>query len=99
MSKHDAKGSFLCIHSVVVKPAVKRRGVGSTMLKAYVDHLRNANKQQQQHDNISRSQVKALLLISKKDLVPFYEKCGFKLVGQSDVEHGVDQWFECRLDL
>ena len=32
----------------------------------------------------------------KKPLIPFYSDAGFTLVGQSDVVHGLDPWFEMR---
>uniref|UniRef100_K3X365 N-acetyltransferase domain-containing protein n=1 Tax=Globisporangium ultimum (strain ATCC 200006 / CBS 805.95 / DAOM BR144) TaxID=431595 RepID=K3X365_GLOUD len=39
MSEHDSSGTTLCIHSVVVDAAYRRRGLASTMLKQYVNHV------------------------------------------------------------
>ena len=38
--------------------------------------------------------VCTILLMCKKPLIPFYSDAGFALVGQSDVVHGLDPWFE-----
>ena len=40
--------------------------------------------------------VCTILLMCKKPLIPFYSDAGFTLVGQSDVVHGLDPWFEMR---
>ena len=40
--------------------------------------------------------VRTILLMCKKPLIPFYSDAGFTLVGQSDVVHGLDPWFEMR---
>ncbi|KAF0706915.1 hypothetical protein AaE_013884 [Aphanomyces astaci] len=39
MSLHDPNGHFLCIHSVVIDTAYRRRGLASAMLKHYVDGI------------------------------------------------------------
>ena len=82
MSVHDPEGTTLCIHSVVVAEKLRRRGLGCAMLKAYV-------KQVSEHTS-----VRAILLMCKKPLIPFYADASFALVGQSDVVHGADPWFE-----
>ena len=40
--------------------------------------------------------VCTILLMCKKPLIQFYSDAGFTLVGQSDVVHGLDPWFEMR---
>ena len=40
--------------------------------------------------------VCTILLMCKRPLIPFYSDAGFTLVGQSDVVHGADPWFEMR---
>lgn len=51
------------------------RGVGLRILKAYVSEMRSRLGSSQQVDRI--------LLICKKNLIPFYEKAGFVLVCHS----------------
>ena len=43
--------------------------------------------------------IQRILLICHQNLIPLYERVGFKLVGKSPVVHGPDPWFEMRLDL
>ena len=90
MFSHAPNGGYLCIHSVVVDPALRRRGLARAMLLEFVRAIRREN---------SSGAVKAIILIAKADLVPFYTSCGFALQGKSDVVHGADEWFECRMKL
>lgn len=80
MSTHESDGTTLCIHSVCVHPEYRRQGIATRMLQAYLAQL--------------PAQVEIVLLMTKKTLIPFYSKCGFKLVGKSAVVHGKDPWFE-----
>jgi guanine nucleotide exchange factor len=86
MSNHDVQGTVVCIHSVVVRPELRRRGLGLALVKTYVRELKESGRYE-----------KALLL-SKQRLIPFYQQAGFSLDGPSRVQHGVDVWYELRLD-
>ncbi|KAG3161859.1 hypothetical protein PC128_g20711 [Phytophthora cactorum] len=86
-SHHDAHGSLLCIHSVVVDQAFRRRGLATQMLKRYVSLIIN-----------SQPQVKRIMLITKADLVGFHVSCGFSAMRKSPIVHGQDPWFELALD-
>ena len=88
MSIHEAMGASLVIHSVTVDPVYRRKGIGSKMLLWYIDKI--VTKQ---------LEVKRILLLTKELLVTFYKSCGFKVVKLSDVEHGVDKWYEMSMDL
>jgi GNAT superfamily N-acetyltransferase len=87
MSHHDSDGLLLCIHSVVVDFSQRRKGIGSFLLKAYIEHIR------------SLSNVLAIELLCKADLRSFYEKAGFLYQGVSAVQHGSEQWLSMRLTL
>ncbi|KAL4174886.1 hypothetical protein KRP22_006815 [Phytophthora ramorum] len=87
MSQHDPHGSLLCIHSVVVDPAFRRRGLAAQMLKRYV---RIMCEQQ--------PQVKRIMMIAKAYLVKFYVDCGFAVTRLSPVVHGQDPWLELELN-
>jgi len=87
MSTHDAAGTLLCIHSVVVAERYRRCGVAVAMLKTYMTAVAQTGT------------ARAAALIAKKHLVPLYEKSGFDLVGPSEVVHGADPWYELRADL
>ena len=79
MSRHDAEGTLLCIHSVVVCGECRRRGIGSRMLREYVDAIRRAGL------------VREMRLLCKEHLIGFYEAAGFEYVSVSEVVHGADQ--------
>jgi len=83
MSTHDADGDTLCIHSVVTEGGHRRKHIGTKTLKAYMRWITTATPQ-----------VERVLLLCKRNLIGFYEGAGWKMVGESDVVHGKDQWYE-----
>ena len=83
MSKHEADGDVLCIHSVVTEGGHRRKQIGTKTLKAYMRWITTATPQ-----------VERVLLLCKRNLIGFYEGAGWKMVGESDVVHGKDQWYE-----
>ncbi|KAJ0399451.1 hypothetical protein ATCC90586_003796 [Pythium insidiosum] len=87
MSTHDARGELLCIHSVVIDSAHRRRGLATKMLTAYVQYVVH-----------ECPQVRRIALIAKTPLVAFYVQCGFRVTRLSPVCHGQDPWFEFELD-
>jgi len=84
MASHDPRGDNLCIHSVVVEQARRRRGIASAMLAHYVSAI-DARE--------DRAKPRLASLLSKEHLCPFYQAAGFSLIGPSPVEHGSEQWF------
>ena len=83
MSTHDADGDTLCIHSEVTEGGHRRKQIGTKTLKAYMRWITTATPQ-----------VERVLLLCKRNLIGFYEGAGWKMVGESDVVHGKDQWYE-----
>ena len=79
---------MLCIHSVCVDAAQRRRGVASRLLLAYAAWVAAANPR-----------LRELRLICKAPLVGLYSRAGFTVVGPSDVVHGADPWTEMALAL
>lgn len=106
MSTHEAKGEYLCIHSVVVAEKYRKKGLGKAVLVAYIERMKQRNvdlqtsssSQSQQHSVVHKP-LKTILLLCKQPLVHFYESCGFILNGVSEVQHGKDQWMEMSLKL
>ena len=86
MSEHDPSGTTLCVHSVVTCGSRRREGIGTKTLRAYCRWVATHYED-----------VDALLLLCKRRLIGFYEGAGFKMVGESSVVHGADQWYEMRL--
>jgi ribosomal protein S18 acetylase RimI-like enzyme len=81
MGKHEKEGKTVCIHSVVVNSKFRRSGIGLKMMKEYLKRVKNVDQ---------------FLLLSKKYLIPFYEKAGFELLGVSPVVHGAENWYDMR---
>jgi len=87
MSTHDPTGTSVCIHSVCVASAYRRRGIATLLLKEYISRLQhNSNNDKPKYDRI--------LLIAHDDLRALYEGAGFEWVGPSAVVHGARPWFE-----
>ena len=80
MSTHEPTGTTLCIHSVVVSPELRRQGVGTSMLNAFVALV------------AEKAHAHRILLLCKRPLVGFYESVGFTKQGESSVQHGQDKW-------
>lgn len=91
MTTHDPNGPWLAIHSVVVAPERRRRGVATAMLKEYLRRVEE-NKEQE-------TDVEGVVLLAKKHLLSFYVDCGFYVTRRSDVVHGQDAWYELRYDV
>lgn len=89
MKVHQPNGSFLAIHSVVVDERYRRQGTGLAMLKEYIDTLRKMDVIQG---------IKKIVLISKMEMIPFYIQAGFRVMGESKIEHGGDKWYNCEMD-
>jgi ribosomal protein S18 acetylase RimI-like enzyme len=87
MHEHVAGGETLCIHSVVIDPERRRRGLGSQMMREYLNYAAEL------------PDLERIALIAKAHLVEFYRDVGFELVGPSRVVHGKDPWFELRTSI
>ncbi|CAE8619933.1 unnamed protein product [Polarella glacialis] len=92
MEEHVPGGALLCVHSVVVRPDLQRRGIAAAMLREYLRAVAA--------DSAATGRVvpKISALISKAKLVALYVKAGFQLAGLSPVVHGADPWFELRVE-
>lgn len=88
MSHHDPQGKTLCIHSVVVRPPLRRRGLATAFLQTYVHLILDAYP-----DRVLR-----LRLITKAQNLGLYHRCGFRFLRPSPVVHGQEKWFEMGLD-
>ena len=85
MSLHEPGGDTLCIHSVVVDAAWRRKGLATWMLQNYLARV------------VEAGVAARVLLICKENLLPFYTGAGFANLGKSDIVHGQDPWFLCAL--
>ena len=83
MSTHDADGKTICIHSVCIDRGHQRQKLGTALLEEYIRRWTDGP-----YDRIS--------LIAHEELINFYLSAGFKLIGKSEVVHGLKPWFELR---
>jgi len=87
MTNHLPEGKSVCIHAVCVHPDYQRKGIGLGMLQEYLRRFEQATEEKK---------YERVLLLSHEDMIPFYTKAGFDLVGKSDVVHGSKTWFQLR---
>ncbi|KAI9596609.1 hypothetical protein BDF19DRAFT_438026 [Syncephalis fuscata] len=99
MTKHDPLGKTVCVHSVCVAPTHRRKGIALALLREYEHRLRQANAKFSLVSNSNQNRYEKIALIAHKELIPLYEKVGYTLLGQSDIIHGPDPWFELQLKL
>ncbi|KAK7691549.1 hypothetical protein QCA50_004948 [Cerrena zonata] len=88
METHVSGAPSVCIHSVCVSQAHRRKGIAVGLLKEYISHLERARERGSPYERI--------LLIAHEELQQLYAKAGFELVGPSSVVHGSRPWFEMR---
>ncbi|OMP87233.1 Polyamine N-acetyltransferase 1 [Diplodia seriata] len=77
---HQEDGRTIAIHSLAVEPEVQGRGLGKTLLKAYIQRMQTSGVA----DRIS--------ILTYERLVSFYESVGFVNRGPSKVEYGGGGW-------
>lgn len=99
LTTHLVGGPLLAIHSVVVREDYRRKGIGSAMLREYIQHVQQYNLRCEQDNSRANSPIEKIVLLSKKHLLTFYLNSGFRVVKPSPVLHGADLWYELELDV
>lgn len=79
---HNEGGRTICIHSLAVLPSHQGRGLGQTLLKAYIQRI----EQSQAADRIA--------LLAHGELIGFYEMFGFVNKGPSKAKFGGGGWVD-----
>ncbi|KAF2725825.1 acyl-CoA N-acyltransferase [Polychaeton citri CBS 116435] len=79
---HKEQGRTVCIHSLATLPAYQKRGLGKTLMKAYLQRMEG------------QGVADRAALIAHGELVPFYESFGFKSMGESKVQFGGGGWWD-----
>jgi GNAT superfamily N-acetyltransferase len=77
---HKDEGRTLCIHSLAVLPTYQGKGVGTNLLRGYIQRM----KESRICDRIA--------LLAEDKMVPFYEMFGFENVGPSEATFGGVPW-------
>eukprot|EP00559_Dactyliosolen_fragilissimus_P002563 CAMPEP_0184867092 /NCGR_PEP_ID=MMETSP0580-20130426/25040_1 /TAXON_ID=1118495 /ORGANISM="Dactyliosolen fragilissimus" /LENGTH=579 /DNA_ID=CAMNT_0027367141 /DNA_START=787 /DNA_END=2526 /DNA_ORIENTATION=+ len=106
MSSHDPSGKFLAIHSVVVHKGFRNMGLGTLMLRDYMDTIEKMQKAEREKQMLKHKQSKLknklitkFVLLAKKERLTFYINAGFHVIRKSPVVHGKESWYECVKDL
>lgn len=76
---HKKDGLYLTVFGIDVLPEYQKRGIGALLMNSYIQWARDTNK-------------KGLILTCKDRLVHWYEKFGYKRIGQSLSCHGGAKW-------
>jgi predicted N-acetyltransferase YhbS len=79
---HEDQGSTIALHSLAVKVEHQRKRVGSTLIKSYVQRMKDA------------AIADRIALLAHDHMVPFYESLGFKNYGPSACTFGGGGWFD-----
>ncbi|WP_168735595.1 GNAT family N-acetyltransferase [Cohnella fermenti] len=78
-------GRKLCILSVAAHPDRRGQGLATRLLDGVVSAAKAAG-------------LAAVMLMSQRELVPWYEARGFRATGLVHAEHGGVRWHDMRLD-
>lgn len=81
---HDVYGHVLCIHSIVIDSQYRRKGYGTAMMTLYLKKIRQT------------SNMKKILLQTRRHLIPFFERLGFRPLTSTSSK---DAWCEMTLDV
>jgi ribosomal protein S18 acetylase RimI-like enzyme len=79
MSVHDPSGSYLAIHSVVVAREYRNRGIAKQMLLHYITDIEK-DTTLDIVDEHPDNHIQKIVLLAKANLLPFYVKCGFRVM-------------------
>lgn len=83
---HKEEGRTICIHSLAVLPQYQGKGLGKTLMKAYIQRMEN------------QGVADRAALIAHDHLIPYYEKFGFENKGKSKAQFGGGGWFDMVYD-
>ncbi|KAJ5728685.1 uncharacterized protein N7483_003193 [Penicillium malachiteum] len=83
---HEEVGGTIAIHSLAVLPEHQGKQVGSTLMKSYIQRIRDAQI------------AERLAIIAHGHLIPFYESFGFENRGPSKCQFGGGGWVDLVLE-
>ncbi len=86
MIGHVPSGKNIVIFSLAVLPEFQGRGISALLMGKFVEISKKLGK-------------KNILLICKENMVEYYRRYGFVLLGRSKSEHGGFEWYEMRLPI
>ncbi|PGH27966.1 hypothetical protein AJ80_00220 [Polytolypa hystricis UAMH7299] len=77
---HQDQGATIAIHSLAVRPEHQGKGLGTTVMKAYIQRIKDA------------AIADRIALLAHDPLIPFYESLGFENMGPSNCQFGGGGW-------
>lgn len=84
---HEDQGGTIALHSLAVKPEHQKKQVGTTLMKSYIQRIKEA------------AIADRIALLAHDHMIPFYEALGFENYGPSECTFGGGGWFDMvRLD-
>ncbi|PGH35935.1 hypothetical protein GX50_01260 [[Emmonsia] crescens] len=83
---HQDQGSTIALHSLAVLPEHQGKRLGSTLLKAYIQRIKDA------------AIANRIALLAHDHLIPFYTSLGFENRGLSDCTFGGGGWYSMVLE-
>ncbi|KAF2877351.1 hypothetical protein BDV95DRAFT_625270 [Massariosphaeria phaeospora] len=83
---HDEDGDTVCLHSLCVHPNVQGKGLAMVLLRGWIQRIKDSGT------------GKRIALLCREKLVRFYERAGFKRVGDSTCTFGGGGWIDMVLD-
>lgn len=79
---HKEEGRTICIHSLGILPEYQGKGLGNTLMKAYLQRIE------------SHAVADNVALIAHDHLITYYEKFGFENKGKSKAQFGGGGWYD-----
>ena len=79
---HDEYSGTIAVHSLAVLPEHQGKQVGTTLMKSYIQRIKEA------------SIAERIVLIAHDNMVPYYEGFGFENRGPSQCQYGGGSWFD-----
>lgn len=79
---HQEEGRTLAVQSLAVLPSHQGRGLGKILMKSYIQRMSDAGI------------ADRIALLAHDYLIPFYESCGLKLLGESKAQFGGGGWYD-----
>lgn len=79
---HQDQGGTIAVHSLAVLNEHQGKGLGTTLMKAYIQRIKDAEI------------ADRIALLSHDHLVPFYESLGFVNRGESECKFGGGGWYD-----
>lgn len=87
VTNHYPRGRVLYLHKVVIQPELRNRGLGTSMMKAYLNEI------------TEKTQMTKIVLVSQRRNFKFFERLGFRVRIQSSIRYGREPWFEMVRDI